>query len=168
MHSNTFLFVINQDLTPRTVARSRMATTSYSSSSVPPSSNPSCAKTSPPCSTKPSTPATGTAATSSCRTKTHTYYSSPSTNKAKQDHRYLGHWIDDHTVHWQSQSATAPDSKRGREIIEREKRGISLHLFVRDVKLAGGKAAPFVYHGAVRYRSHTGSAPMSVVFEVGG
>jgi superfamily II DNA or RNA helicase/SAM-dependent methyltransferase/SOS-response transcriptional repressor LexA len=85
-----------------------------------------------------------------------------------QDHRYLDHWIDDHTFHWQSQNATTPDSKRGREIIEHEKRGITLHLFVRDAKLAGGKASPFVYHGAVRYRSHTGSAPMSVVFEVDG
>ncbi|MGL1835129.1 DUF3427 domain-containing protein [Rhodocyclaceae bacterium SMB388] len=85
-----------------------------------------------------------------------------------EDHRYLDHWIDDHTFHWQSQNSTTPESKRGREIIEHEKRGISLHLFVRESKLAGGKAAPFVYYGPVRYRSHSGSGPMSVVFEVGG
>lgn len=84
------------------------------------------------------------------------------------DHRYLDHWIDESTFHWQSQNATTPESKRGREIIDHERLGISLHLFVREAKLAGGKAAPFVYHGKVRYRSHTGSEPMSVVFDLAG
>ena len=85
-----------------------------------------------------------------------------------EDHRYLDHWIDDHSFHWQTQNSTTPQSKRGREIIEHERFGIALHLFVRDTKLSGGKAAPFVYHGKVRYQSHTGSGPMSVVFEVEG
>lgn len=83
-----------------------------------------------------------------------------------EDHRYLDHWIDDHTFHWQSQNATTPASKRGQELIEHRKRGISIHLFVRDTRLNAGKAAPFVYYGAVTYRGHTGSAPMSVIFEV--
>lgn len=85
-----------------------------------------------------------------------------------EDHRYLDHWINEQTFHWQSQNAVTPESKRGREIIEHERRGISIHLFVRDHKLADGKAAPFVYQGAVRYQSHSGSAPMSVVFRVAG
>lgn len=84
-----------------------------------------------------------------------------------EDHRYLDHWIDDHTFHWQSQNATTPASKRGREIIEHERLGLSIHLFVRETKLTGGKAAPFQYCGPVRYKEHRGSAPMSVVFEVG-
>jgi hypothetical protein len=82
------------------------------------------------------------------------------------DHRYLDHWLDERSFHWQSQRSTTPDGKRGREMIGHEKLGLSLHLFVREAKLAAGKAAPFVYHGRVRYRSHTGSAPMSVVFEL--
>jgi superfamily II DNA or RNA helicase/SAM-dependent methyltransferase len=85
-----------------------------------------------------------------------------------EDHRYLDHWIDDHIFHWQTQNSTTPQSKRGREIIEHERLGIALHLFVRDTKLSGGKAAPFVYHGKVRYQSHSGSGPMSVIFGVGG
>ena len=85
--------------------------------------------------------------------------------KAK-DHRYLDHWIDDHNFHWQSQNATTPESKRGHEIIEHERLGISIHLFVRETKLAAGKAAPFEYCGRVRYLRHSGSAPMSVIFEV--
>lgn len=32
------------------------------------------------------------------------------------------------------------------------------------IKLAAGKAAPFTYHGRVRYQSHQGSKPMSIVF----
>jgi len=85
--------------------------------------------------------------------------------KAK-DHRYLDHWIDSEHFHWQSQGTTTPGSKRGQEIIEHEKLGISFHLFIREHKLEGGKSAPFVYHGNVVYQSHTGSAPMSVTFRL--
>ncbi|GAB3471422.1 hypothetical protein GCM10027398_22020 [Azotobacter salinestris] len=84
------------------------------------------------------------------------------------EHRYLDRWVDERTFHWQSQNKTTPEGKRGREIIDHEKRGLSIHLFVRENKLENGKAAPFVYHGPVRYRSHNGSGPMSVVFEVMG
>jgi SOS-response transcriptional repressor LexA len=82
------------------------------------------------------------------------------------DHRYLDHWIDEHTFHWQSQNSTSPSSKRGREIIEHQRLGIAIHLFVREARLAGGTAARFVYFGPVTYRSHSGSEPMSVVFDV--
>ncbi|MGH8804163.1 MAG: DUF3427 domain-containing protein, partial [Polaromonas sp.] len=58
------------------------------------------------------------------------------------------------------------DNKRGQEIIQHEKLGIAIHLFVRDTKLQTGKAAPFLYVGKVRYQRHTGSAPMSVILEV--
>lgn len=83
------------------------------------------------------------------------------------DHRYLDLWIADHRFQWSSQNSTTPESKRGQEIIHHEKRGITLHLFVRETKLSGGKAAPFMYCGKARYKTHSGSAPMSVVFEVG-
>ena len=83
-----------------------------------------------------------------------------------EEHKYLDHWIDEQRFHWQSQNATTPQSKRGQEIIEHARRGIVIHLFVRDAKLAGGKAASFVYHGPVRYESHQGSGPMSVVFSL--
>ncbi len=57
-------------------------------------------------------------------------------------------------------------SKRGVELIEHQKRGISVHLFVRETKLVGGKAAPFVYYGAVIYKHHKGSAPMSIEWRI--
>ncbi|MNG16687.1 hypothetical protein D3C84_1006240 [compost metagenome] len=81
-----------------------------------------------------------------------------------EEHRYLDHWLDEQSFHWQSQNATTPSSKRGKEIIEHEKLGIGIHLFVREHKVENGKGAPFTYHGKVRYRSHSGSGPMSVVF----
>lgn len=67
-----------------------------------------------------------------------------------------------------TQNKTTPSSKRGREVIEHEALGIALHLFVRERKLEGGKAAGLVYHGRVRYRRHEKSGPMSVVLGVGG
>ncbi|PUE57414.1 hypothetical protein B9Z45_08370 [Limnohabitans sp. 2KL-17] len=80
------------------------------------------------------------------------------------EHKYMDHWIDDTHFHWQSQNATDPTSKRGDNIIRHAALGIDIHLFVRDTKLAVGKAAPFMYHGRVRYQSHQGSRPMSIVF----
>jgi hypothetical protein len=82
------------------------------------------------------------------------------------EHRYHDYWVDEHTFHWQSQNKTTPASKKGLEIIEHAKRGIEIHLFVRETKLSAGKGAAFKYYGAVQYLSHTGSAPMSVLFRV--
>jgi superfamily II DNA or RNA helicase/HKD family nuclease len=83
-----------------------------------------------------------------------------------QAHRYHDRWLDAHTFHWQSQNATTPASKRGQALIHHEELGVAIHLFVRDSKLSAGKSAPFVYHGRVTYRSHEGSAPMSIQFRV--
>lgn len=85
-----------------------------------------------------------------------------------EEHRYHDYWVDENTFHWQSQNSTTPESKKGRELIEHQKRGIAVHLFVRDGKLAGGKAAPFTYYGAVTYERHKGSAPMSIEWRVQG
>ena len=81
--------------------------------------------------------------------------------KAK-DHKYLDHWIDENTFHWQTQNATTPESSKGRSIIDHQKTGWHIHLFVRDTKLSQGTAAPFRYHGCANYVSHQGSAPMSI------
>lgn len=82
------------------------------------------------------------------------------------EHRYVDHWVDEQTFHWQSQNKTSPESSKGRSIIHHQRDGWTIHLFVRDGKLNSGKAAPFMYHGPVTYRSHEGSEPMSVVFGV--
>ena len=81
-----------------------------------------------------------------------------------QEHRYHDAWAPDGTFHWQSQNSTAPHSKKGQEIINHEHLGTGVHLFVREHKLSGGKAAAFQYFGEVRYQRHEGAEPMSVVF----
>jgi len=83
-----------------------------------------------------------------------------------EGHRYIDHWIDEQTFHWQSQNQTGPNDNRGRDIIDHVKKGIAIHLFVRETKLSNGKAAPFSYYGSVRYVRHAGSKPMSVIFDV--
>jgi superfamily II DNA or RNA helicase/HKD family nuclease/protein-L-isoaspartate O-methyltransferase len=83
-----------------------------------------------------------------------------------EEHRYHDHWVNEHTFHWQSQNATTPASKRGQELIQHEVKGIAIHLFIREAKLAAGKGAPFVYRGKATYVSHRGSNPMSVIFAV--
>jgi hypothetical protein len=85
-----------------------------------------------------------------------------------EEHRYVDHWIDKTAFHWQSQRSTTPESKRGRDLINHEELGFSVHLFVRENKLSNGKAAPFTYYGPVDYQSHEGSEPMSVVFQLQG
>jgi hypothetical protein len=82
------------------------------------------------------------------------------------EHRYIDHWIDEETFHWQSQNSTTPESSRGKAILEQARLGTKIHLFVREHKLEAGKAAPFIYYGQVRYQSHSGSAPISVVLKV--
>ena len=85
----------------------------------------------------------------------------------QEGHRYVDHWIDETTFHWQSQNQTSPTDKRGSELINHRQLGIKIHLFVREERLsATGKAAPFKYHGPVNYLSHTGSQPMAVKFNL--
>ena len=78
------------------------------------------------------------------------------------EHRYQDFFRDDEHFHWQSQNQTGPEDKRGQELIHHQRQGIAVHLFVRDAKLAAGKAAPFIYYGQVEYLSHQGSKPMSI------
>lgn len=81
-------------------------------------------------------------------------------------HRYVDYWIDETRFHWQSQDKTTPEMKRGRELVQHKRLGLSVHLFVRENKLRNGKASPFTYYGPVEYQSHSGSAPMSVIFSL--
>ena len=83
-----------------------------------------------------------------------------------EEHRYHDYWMDEKVFHWQSQNSTTPESKRGRALIKHQEEGITIHLFIRDNKLVGGKAAPFTYYGPVTYRSHKGSAPMGIEWEL--
>ncbi|MEN9644057.1 MAG: hypothetical protein RL238_726 [Actinomycetota bacterium] len=63
---------------------------------------------------------------------------------------------------WSSQSATAPESKRGREVLDALATGIRLHLWVRPDK----KTREFEYCGLVAPISHEGTKPMQVRFRL--
>ncbi len=82
------------------------------------------------------------------------------------DHRYLDYWVDETTFHWSSQRQTTPRDKRGQELVQHREKGIAIHLFVREDKLAGGKGAPFRYFGPVEYFGHSGEAPMAITLKL--
>jgi superfamily II DNA or RNA helicase/SOS-response transcriptional repressor LexA len=86
-------------------------------------------------------------------------------NHSKQ-HRYHDYFIDSNTFHWQSQNRSSPANSFGQKIINHETEGSNVHLFVRKHKMAGKKAAPFVYLGRVSYQKHTGAEPMNVVWKM--
>lgn len=100
--------------------------------------------------------------------KTHILLITLNKQGKADNHKYLDRWIDEATFHWQSQNSTSPTSKRGQEIIDHDRLGIDIHLFIRESKLSNGKGAPFMYWGMVKYLSHSGSSPMNVVFELKG
>ncbi len=82
------------------------------------------------------------------------------------EHKYHDYFDENGRFHWQSQNATTPGVKKGKEIIHHEKMGLSVYLFVREHKLAAGKAAPFVNKGQLEYLSHEGEKPMNVLWKL--
>ena len=87
-------------------------------------------------------------------------------NGRQKDQRFDDYFIDELHFHWQSQNSTSLDSKRGQQIINHVKNKSRVYLFVRQHKLRGKKASPFVFHGEVKYISHEGEKPMIVIWEL--
>lgn len=79
-----------------------------------------------------------------------------------QDHQYHDYFMDEQTLHWQSQNATTENSSKGQGIIKHAQNGGRVYLFVRKNKLLSGKAAPFYYCGDVIYKKHESESPMNV------
>ena len=75
--------------------------------------------------------------------------------------RYEDYAISDRLFHWQSQSRTSPESEAGRRYVEQQSNGWRFLLFVRPTP-----EDAFTYLGPSRYRSHTGSKPMSIRWEL--
>lgn len=78
-----------------------------------------------------------------------------------QEHLYEDRFIPPHHFQWQSQNRTTQDSKDGKLILDHEKLGVSVHLFVRDTK-----RGPFRYEGPVRFESWTGERPITVTWRL--
>lgn len=83
------------------------------------------------------------------------------TNKP-DEHRYEDAFLSPTRFRWQSQNRTRRDSDAGRRIAEHEKRGISVHLFVRAVAKLRGDTQPFVYCGPLGFESWEGDKPITV------
>jgi SOS-response transcriptional repressor LexA len=79
------------------------------------------------------------------------------------DHQYHDYFENTEIFHWQSQNMTASSSGRGQRLINHQANGSKLQLFVRKNKLEAKKGAPFYYCGTVKYVSHEGEKPMSVI-----
>jgi hypothetical protein len=71
---------------------------------------------------------------------------------------YVDHFEGPDTFVWSSQTSTAPDGKKGREILEALETGTWIHLWARRRKTD----VAFTYAGLVVPVSHHGSRPMSV------
>ncbi|MEM8735739.1 MAG: DUF3427 domain-containing protein [Planctomycetota bacterium] len=80
---------------------------------------------------------------------------------------YEDYLISHNQFHWQSQSNTSEQSSTGQRYIQHREKGYTPLLFVRETKnLPSGLSAPYHFLGPCRYLSHTGSRPMSIVWEL--
>jgi superfamily II DNA or RNA helicase/SOS-response transcriptional repressor LexA len=86
--------------------------------------------------------------------------------RADANYRYNDYFIDKSHFHWQSQNSTTPQNKKGLRIINSNNSEGSIYLFVRKFPKVGGKTAPFIFCGRLSYGNHSGSAPISVEFEL--
>jgi hypothetical protein len=75
--------------------------------------------------------------------------------------RYEDYAISDRLFHWQSQSGTSPESEAGRRYVQQQDNGWRFLLFVRPTPQDA-----FTFLGPLLYRSHTGSRPMSITWEL--
>lgn len=75
---------------------------------------------------------------------------------------YNDYAISERLFHWQSQSTTSASSPTGQRYIS----GSKVLLFVREFNKIGNVSQPFVCLGTARYVSHTGSKPMSIVWQL--
>jgi hypothetical protein len=86
------------------------------------------------------------------------------TSTAIERHQYRNRFIDDHTFSWTSQNRMGTGNEAGLKVIEHERRGLRLHLFVQP-----RSHAPACYLGLVRVGGRAdaeGSGPMQVRFSL--
>lgn len=79
---------------------------------------------------------------------------------------YEDYAINEKLFHWQSQSTTSVESATGQRYIHHKKNNNKIVLFVRESKDRDGITAPYTYLGTCEYRSHSGSKPISLVWEL--
>ncbi|WP_253866670.1 DUF3427 domain-containing protein [Micromonospora sp. WMMA2032] len=81
---------------------------------------------------------------------------------------YADRAITDRLFQWESQSTTAATSATGRRYVDHVARGTTVHLFVRETRVADRDlgAPPYLYAGPMTYQEHSGDRPMRVLWEL--
>ncbi|PKM58213.1 MAG: NgoFVII family restriction endonuclease [Firmicutes bacterium HGW-Firmicutes-3] len=79
---------------------------------------------------------------------------------------YEDYPMNESRFHWQSQNKTSDTSPTAHRYIHHEELGNDVLLFVREYKTRDGHASPFLFMGKAKYVSHTGSRPVSFVWEL--
>lgn len=91
-------------------------------------------------------------------------------NKAEKDYSpttmYNDYSINEWLFHWQSQSTTSDTSPTGHRYIHHAEMGSKVLLFVREYESDIVGTAPFTFLGLAEYKSHEGSKPMSIVWQL--
>lgn len=91
-------------------------------------------------------------------------------NKSEKDFssstQYKDYAISDNLFHWQSQSRTSDTSPTGQRYISQRESNYNVLLFVREQKSEYSISSPFYFLGKAKYVSHTGSKPISIVWEL--
>lgn len=83
------------------------------------------------------------------------------TSGAKKQHQYENAFVDATHFEWTSQNRMSQTNNAGRAVLEAEKNGAQLHLFV-----AAGSHAEAAYLGTVKVESVRGNEPMRVRFRL--
>lgn len=81
---------------------------------------------------------------------------------------YQDYSINERLFHWQSQSTTTPESAVGQRYIHHAEKGSRIALFVRENKVDAttGLADAYTFLGLAQYVEHSGSRPMSIVWQL--
>ncbi|WP_084405881.1 DUF3427 domain-containing protein [Alteribacter aurantiacus] len=92
-------------------------------------------------------------------------------NKSEKDFSpstlYEDYAINEKLFHWQTQSRVSEESPTAQRYIHHRKYGGKIALFVREYKkIKGSIASPFIFLGTANYIKHSGSKPMSIVWEL--
>ncbi|MER7889278.1 DUF3427 domain-containing protein [Micromonospora sp. NPDC094482] len=92
--------------------------------------------------------------------KSETHYS-PTT-------MYADRAITDTLFQWESQSTTSAASATGQRYIHHAERESTVHLFIRETKVADRDlgAPAYLYAGPMTYESHTGDRPMRILWRM--
>ena len=92
-------------------------------------------------------------------------------NKSDKDYSpttmYKDYSLNEKLFHWQSQNQTAENSTVGQRYIRHKETDNKILLFVRDEKKNKyGETAIYTFLGTANYKSHEGSKPMSIIWEL--